>query len=70
MKKHNCEPPTGPSVGKQWLTKGKVVLANLIGDGTILSAMLSNEVDTNTAYERINDRTDKWGDAKRLLSED
>lgn len=68
LKKHNCDIPTGPSTGKQWLAKGKVVLANLVGDKTILSAMLSNEEDTNTAYERMNERTDKWDDAKNALS--
>jgi len=37
---------------KQVLTKGKVVLAGLVGDKAILAAMKSNEDDTNTAYER------------------
>ena len=36
---------------KSYLTQGKVILANLIGDLTILRAMRSNEIDTNTAYE-------------------
>lgn len=44
-------PPDGPSA-KQILTKGKVILADLMGDKAILKAMLSNEVDTNTAYDR------------------
>jgi rubrerythrin len=47
------EVPTGPSA-KSYLTQGKVILANLIGDETILRAMRSNEIDTNTAYGRIN----------------
>jgi len=67
LKKHNQEPPTGPSIGKQWLTKGKVVLANLVGDDAILAAMSSNEDDTNTAYERMNERLDKWEDAVEIL---
>ncbi len=67
LKKHNCDIPIGPSAGKSWLTKGKVVLANLIGDRAILSAMLSNEEDTNTAYERMNERVDKWADAKDII---
>lgn len=67
LKKHNTDAPNSPSAGKQWLTKGKVVLANLIGDDAILSAMLSNEEDTNTAYERMNERTDKWDDSKDIL---
>lgn len=37
---------------KQVLTKGKVVVAGLIGDKAILMAMRLNEEDTNTAYER------------------
>src|SRR6185437_7765712 len=37
---------------KSYLTKGKVVLAGLVGDKTILQAMKTNEDDTNTAYER------------------
>lgn len=67
LKKHNCDAPTGPSSGKQWLAKGKIVLANLVGDKTILSAMLSNEEDTNTAYQRMSERTDQWEDAKDAL---
>lgn len=42
----------GPSV-KQWVTKGKVILSSLVGDKTILRALISNEIDTNTAYERL-----------------
>lgn len=44
-------PPTGPDA-KAMLTEGKVKMANLMGDETILKAMRSNEDDTNTAYER------------------
>ncbi|MDP3533676.1 MAG: DUF2383 domain-containing protein [Alphaproteobacteria bacterium] len=53
IKSKNEDPPTGPSL-KSAFTKGKVMLANLIGDMTILMAMKSNEIDTNIAYERIN----------------
>jgi rubrerythrin len=67
LKKHGYAVPQRGILEKSWLTKGKVVLANLIGDATILSAMLSNEKDTNTAYERMNERTDKWDDAKDIL---
>jgi rubrerythrin len=63
---HQIEAPAGPS-GKQWLTKGKVILANLIGDEAILKAMISNETDTNTAYQRMNERTDIWVDAREML---
>ena len=37
---------------KQMLTTGKIALAGLMGDGTILKAMRTNEEDTVTAYER------------------
>ena len=53
LKENKETPPTGPSA-KSLLTQGKVVLANLMGDTAILRAMRSNEIDTNTAYERIN----------------
>jgi rubrerythrin len=63
---HGKQPPTGPSA-KQWLTKGKVLLANLIGDETILRAMVDNEMDTNTAYERIYNRDDKLPETEKTL---
>ena len=45
---------TPPKEGdmKALLTKGKVVIAGLLGDESILQAMRTNEADTNTAYER------------------
>lgn len=62
------EAPTGPS-NKSLLTKGKVVLANLLGDDAVLAAMLTNEQDTNTAYERMNQRNDKWEEAASVLED-
>jgi rubrerythrin len=47
----NLKAPPGPGA-KQYLTKGKVIIADLFGDQAILMAMLANEKDTNTAYER------------------
>ncbi|MCE7029236.1 DUF2383 domain-containing protein [Jiella avicenniae] len=43
-----------PSEGdaKQMLTTGKIALARLLGDKTILKAMKTNEDDTVTAYSR------------------
>jgi rubrerythrin len=61
--------PTGPSGGKHLLTKGKVVLGSLVGDKAILMAMHSNEEDTNTAYERMVSRTDKWPDAEIMINQ-
>ena len=37
---------------KQYLTTGKVALADMMGDSAILKAMKTNEDDTVTAYER------------------
>ena len=37
---------------KALLAKGKVVIAGLMGDESILPAMRTNEADTNTAYAR------------------
>ena len=67
LRERGKTPPTGPSAGKQWLAKGKVILANLIGDKTILAAMKTNEDDTNTAYERMNHHRDKWPEANDIL---
>ncbi|XVN40630.1 MAG: ferritin-like domain-containing protein [Rickettsia endosymbiont of Argas persicus] len=66
--KHNEKTIDGPS-SKQLLTKGKVVLANQVGDKAILYAMLTNEEDTNTAYERLNNHDDKWYDAAEILEQ-
>jgi len=54
VNKEEHEAPTGPGI-KSILTQGKVVLANLVGDTAILKAMKSNEVDTNKAYQHINE---------------
>ena len=67
LEKHNLEASTGPSAGKQWITKGKVLLANLVGDSTILLAIRSNAIDTNTAYERVLTHDHIWDDAQILL---
>lgn len=66
LNKHNGDVPTGPS-NKQWLTKGKVVLANIIGDEAILAAMKTNEEDTNAAYENMAKRDDQWEDVKGII---
>ena len=67
LKSHQAKVPDGPS-DKQLLAQGKVVLANMFGDEAILKAMLSNEVDTNTAYERVNSHKNKWPDSAEILS--
>ncbi|MEO9629753.1 MAG: ferritin-like domain-containing protein [Sulfitobacter sp.] len=40
---------------KQWLTTGKVALADIAGDGAILKAMKTNEDDTVAAYQQALD---------------
>ena len=55
LKKHASElgvdlPESGDM--KQWLTTGKVALADLGGDESILKAMKTNEDDTVQAYEQ------------------
>lgn len=46
------EEPPGQADFRRILTMGKVVLAGLLDDESILRAMKSNEDDTNQAYER------------------
>jgi uncharacterized protein (TIGR02284 family) len=60
------EPATGADV-KQWLTKGKVIIASLVGDHAILLAMKTNEDDTNTAYERAMARNDLTPDVRVVI---
>jgi uncharacterized protein (TIGR02284 family) len=67
LREHGETPPKSASVGKQWLTKGKVLLGNMIGDDAILAAMKSNEVDTNTAYERMSIHDKIWDSAKDII---
>jgi uncharacterized protein (TIGR02284 family) len=52
---------------KSLLTKGKVVLAGLIGDKAILQAMKTNEDDTNTAYERAARKDDASPEAHAVF---
>lgn len=67
LENHNVSAPSGPSVGKQWLTKGKVIIAGLMGNTEVLKAMLDNEVDTNTAYERMLRHENMWSDAISII---
>lgn len=61
-------PPTGPDA-KMFLTKGKVVMADLFGDKAILTAMKTNEDDTNTAYERAVNHKDITIEMRQILQE-
>ncbi|MCW8092345.1 DUF892 family protein [Alteromonas sp. ASW11-130] len=61
---------------KKILTKGKVVIADLMGDSAILKAMVANEKVTSEAYEKALEKDDltpnersvieiHWQDEKR-----
>jgi uncharacterized protein (TIGR02284 family) len=52
---------------KRVLTKGKVVIGEIIGDRGILMAMKSNEDDTNAAYENAAARTDVDSELQQIL---
>jgi hypothetical protein len=58
--------PHGPDA-KALLTGGKVVVGNWMGDRGVVSAMLSNENDTNAAYERGLERSDLTAELGFLL---
>ncbi|MCD6038634.1 MAG: hypothetical protein K0S27_34 [Gammaproteobacteria bacterium] len=66
LRSRNADVPRGPDI-KQWLTKGKVALGGMIGDNAILTAMLTNEEDTNTAYERMINHPEMWKEAAPIL---
>lgn len=59
--------PKGPG-GTQWITIGKLAIANLIGDKTILNTMIQAEEDTNIAYKRMNERLDKFKESEEFLN--
>lgn len=67
LKKNNQEAPKNGSVGKQIVTTGKVILANIMGDNTVLKAVKSNEIDMNKAYERMIVHQGRWPDAEDIL---
>ena len=52
---------------KRVLTKGKVVLAALVGDRLILTAMKTNAYDTNLAYDQALGRDDLPAHVRELL---
>ena len=52
---------------KQLLTEGKVVLAGLMGDKSILQAMRTNEEDTVTAYDRAVNHRDCTAEVHQIL---
>ena len=60
------EPPREGDA-KQFLTTGKVALADMMGDGAILKAMKSNEEDTVTAYERASKHDDAVPESRTVF---
>jgi len=52
---------------KSFLTTGKVAIAALMGDKAILTAMKTNEDDTNTAYERATKHDDITSEIGKVL---
>ncbi len=65
---YNLEIPAGPDV-KKVLTQGKVIVAGLIDDQAVLSAMKSNEDDTVTAYERVFNHKGLTADARPVIAQ-
>lgn len=59
--------PATKGDAKRYLTKGKVVLADLAGDKAILRAMKSNEDETNSKYENALKRPDYSPQVRSLL---
>ncbi|MGF9566746.1 ferritin-like domain-containing protein [Neorhizobium sp. BT27B] len=64
--KAGIEAPTKGDM-KQMLTTGKIALADLMGDATILKAMKTNEDDTVTAYERASQHEDARPETKAFF---
>ncbi|UHD44717.1 PA2169 family four-helix-bundle protein [Aureimonas altamirensis] len=52
---------------KQYLTTGKVALASLIGDKTILKAMSTNEIETKMAYDQASKNETATPDARTFF---
>jgi rubrerythrin len=48
---------------KQYLTTGKIALAGIIGDKTILKAMSTNEIETKMAYDHASKNSAASSDA-------
>ena len=62
-KRLGVEAPTEGDL-KEYLTTGKVALASIIGDGTILKAMSTNEIETKLAYDQASKNTAAPGEAQ------
>jgi len=63
---HGTEAPQEGDV-KQYLTTGKVALASIIGDKTILKAMSTNEIETKMAYDHASKNGIATGEARTFF---
>jgi hypothetical protein len=52
---------------KQYLTTGKVALASIVGDRTILKAMSTNEIETKMAYDQASRNGVATGEARAFF---
>jgi uncharacterized protein (TIGR02284 family) len=52
---------------KQMLTTGKIKIASMMGDKTILGAMRTNEEDTVTAYDRARRHEDAGPETRQVF---
>ena len=68
LKNNNEKVSPDGDMAKELIAKGKVIAADFVaGDDMILRAMQSNEKDTKTAYERMNERKDMLAGAKEII---
>lgn len=61
------QPPEGPDL-KQILTEGKVRIAAIAGEKTVLGAMRMNEEVTNKTYEKALEHTAAGPDVRETLA--
>ncbi|WP_312796914.1 ferritin-like domain-containing protein [Tianweitania sp.] len=52
---------------KEYLTTGKVALASMIGDKTILKAMSTNEIETKMAYDQASQNASATPEARTFF---
>lgn len=67
LRQRSEDVPNGPDM-KRFLTKGKVVIADMGDDETILKAMNANEKVTNETYEKALKLDDLNGSARTTVA--
>lgn len=66
---HNRAVPSGPSY-KQYLTTGKVAIADMLGDDfSILKALHTTVHDLEQAYRRVSEHDDRWRELMPVLTQ-